>query len=284
MSDEGGRAVTRERRGVAAARYVVLVVLALLFLLPFYVLLRNAFATSQELAAARWVWVPADPTLDNLRRLFANDNVQLARSLLNSFVVATVQTVATLVISAMAAYGLARIPSRWSRPVLVLTVLTLMVPAAVTFVPSFVMVSSLGWISSYRGLIIPVLFSAFATFLFRQHFAAFPKELEEAAALDGAGLWRTFWRVVMPNAYGIAAAVGTITFIGSWNAFLWPLLIGQDRMYRTVQVSLSQFLTSQRVDVPQLFIGAAVAIVPVLLIFIFLQRYLVQGVESSGID
>ena len=276
--------MTRERRGVAATRYVVLVILALLFLLPFYVLLRNAFATSQELAASRWVWVPADPSLDNLRRLFANDNVQLARSLLNSFVVAVVQTVATLVISAMAAYGLARIPSRWSRPVLVLTVLTLMVPAAVTFIPSFVMVSSLGWISSYRGLIIPVLFSAFATFLFRQHFAAFPKELEEAAALDGAGLWRTFWRVVMPNAYGIAAAVGTITFIGSWNAFLWPLLIGQDRMYRTVQVSLSQFLTSQRVDIPQLFIGAAVAIVPVLLIFIFLQRYLVQGVESSGID
>ena len=276
--------MTRERRGVAATRYVVLVVLALLFLLPFYVLLRNAFATSQELAASRWVWVPADPTLENLQRLFANDNVQLARSLLNSFVVATVQTLATVVISAMAAYGLARIPSRWSRPVLVLTVLTLMVPAAVTFVPSFVMVSSLGWISSYRGLIIPVLFSAFATFLFRQHFAAFPKELEEAAALDGAGLWRTFWRVVVPNAYGIAAAVGTITFIGSWNAFLWPLLIGQDRMYRTVQVSLSQFLTSQRVDIPQLFIGAAVAIVPVLLIFIFLQRYLVRGVESSGID
>ena len=276
--------MNRERRGVAAARYVVLIILALLFLLPFYVLLRNAFATSQELAAARWVWVPADPTLDNLRRLFANDNVQLARSLLNSFVVAVVQTGATVVISAMAAYGLARIPSRWSRPVLVLTVLTLMVPAAVTFIPSFVMVSSLGWISSYRGLIIPVLFSAFATFLFRQHFAAFPKELEEAAALDGAGPWRTFWRVVMPNAYGIAAAVGTITFIGSWNAFLWPLLIGQDRMYRTVQVSLSQFLTSQRVDIPQLFIGAAVAIVPVLLIFIFLQRYLVQGVESSGID
>jgi multiple sugar transport system permease protein len=90
--------------------------------------------------------------------------------------------------------------------------------------------------------------------------------------------------VVVPNAYGIAAAVGTITFIGSWNAFLWPLLIGQDQTYRTVQVSLSQFLTSQRVDIPQLFIGAAVAIVPVLLVFVFLQRYLVRGVEQSGID
>jgi multiple sugar transport system permease protein len=95
--------MTRERRTVAAVRYVVLVLLAVLFLLPFYVLLRNAFATSAELAAPRWVWLPADPSLDNLRRLFANDNVQLARSLLNSFVVATVQTAATVVISAMAA-------------------------------------------------------------------------------------------------------------------------------------------------------------------------------------
>lgn len=274
----------RDRPAVAALRIAVALLLAALFLLPFYVLLRNAFAAPHELAAARWVWIPSDPTLDNLHRLFANDNVQMARSLANSMIVAVIQTVGTVVISAMAAYGLARIPSRWSRLVLVLTVLTLMVPAAVTFVPSFVMVSSLGWISSLRGLIVPVLFSAFATFLLRQHFVAFPRELEEAAALDGAGIWRTFWRVVMPNAYGICAAVGTIIFIGSWNAFLWPLLIGQDRAYRTVQVSLSQFMTSQRVDLPQLFVGAAVAIVPVLLIFVFLQRYLVHGVEQSGID
>ncbi|MFT4163689.1 MAG: carbohydrate ABC transporter permease [Microlunatus sp.] len=274
----------KDRPVAAVLRHLLLVVLAVLFLVPFYVLLRNAFATPQELAAARWVWIPSEISTESLRELFANDNVQMARSLLNSLIVAVVQTAGVVVISAMAAYGLARIPSRWSRLVLVLTVLTLMVPAAVTFVPSFVMVSSLGWISSLRGLIVPGLFSAFATFLLRQHFVAFPRELEEAAALDGAGIWRTFWRIVMPNAYGICAAVGTIIFIGSWNAFLWPLLIGQDRSYRTVQVSLSQFMTSQRVDLPQLFIGAAVAIVPVLLIFVFLQRYLVQGVEQSGID
>ena len=274
----------RDRPVVAVLRHVLLAGLAVLFLVPFYVLLRNAFATPQELAAARWVWIPSEINTESLRELFANDNVQMARSLLNSLIVAVVQTAGVVVISAMAAYGLARIPSRWSKLVLVLTLLTLMVPAAVTFVPSFVMVSSLVWISSLRGLIVPGLFSAFATFLLRQHFVAFPRELEEAAALDGAGVWRTFWRVVMPNAYGICAAVGTIIFIGSWNAFLWPLLIGQDRSYRTVQVSLSQFMTSQRVDLPQLFIGAAVAIVPVLLIFIFLQRYLVQGVEQSGID
>ncbi|MBA3529532.1 MAG: carbohydrate ABC transporter permease, partial [Propionibacteriaceae bacterium] len=264
----------RSSRPIVAFRYALLIVLAGLFLLPFYVLVRNAFSTTTEMAAAQWQWIPEDLKIDNLRALFANDSVRMARSLLNSAVVSVVQTVATVIISALAGYGLARIDNRLSKLILGMTVLTLMVPAAVTFIPSFVMVSTLGWISTLRGLIIPVLFSAFATFLFRQYFLSFPVELEEAAHIDGAGYWRTFWRVVMPNTYGICAAVGTIVFIGSWNAFLWPLLIGQDRDFRTVQVALSQFMTSQRVDMPQLFIGATVAIVPVLLIFIFLQRYL----------
>jgi multiple sugar transport system permease protein len=274
----------RGSRSVAALRYLVLAVLAALFLLPFYVLIRNGFSTDRLMAAAQWRWLPDNVNTSNLRELFANDSVEMGRSLLNSVVVSIVQTVATVVISALAGYGLARIDHRLSRLVLGATVLTLMVPAAVTFIPSFVMVSTLGWISTLRGLIVPVLFSAFATFLFRQYFLGFPHELEEAAYLDGAGYWRTFWRVVMPNTYGICAAVGTITFIGSWNAFLWPLLIGQDRNFRTVQVALSEFMSSQRIDMPQLFVGAAVAILPVLLVFLFLQRYLVQGVERSGID
>ena len=274
----------RSSRRVVAFRYVVLVVLAVLFLLPFYVLLRNAFSTQAGIAAAQWRWIPDSLDLDNLRALFADESVGIARAMLNSTLVSIVQTVATVVISALAGYGLARIEHRLSRLILGMTVLTLMVPAAVTFIPSFVMVSTLGWISTLRGLIIPLLFSAFATFLFRQFFLGFPRELEEAAFIDGAGYWRTFWLVVMPNTLGICAAVGTITFIGAWNAFLWPLLIGQDREFRTVQVALSQFLTSQRVNLPQLFVGATVAIIPVLLVFVFLQRYLVQGVERSGID
>ncbi len=274
----------RSPTGVTVLRYILLIILAALFLLPFYVLLRNGFSTSRQMAAPQWQWLPDNLNLDNIRQLFANSSVRMGRSLFNSAIVSVVQTVATVAISALAGYGLARIDNRLSKIILGMTVLTLMVPAAVTFIPSFVMVSTLGWISTLRGLIVPVLFSAFATFLFRQYFLSFPRELEEAAFIDGAGYWRTFWQVVMPNTYGICAAVGTIVFIGSWNAFLWPLLIGQDRDFRTVQVALSQFMTSQRVDMPQLFIGATVAILPVLLIFIFLQRYLVQGVERSGID
>ena len=274
----------RAGRGSSALRYTVLSLLAALFLVPFYVLLRNALASSGELVSASWVWFPQHPTLRGFGTLFANPSVQMARSLVNSAVVSVLQTVLTVAISAMAGYGLARVPSRFARPVLALTLLTLMVPAAVTFVPSFVMVSSLGWISTLRGLVVPMVFSAFGTFLFRQFFLGFPRELEEAAAIDGAGYWRTFTRIVLPNAYGIGAAVGTITFLNAWNAFLWPLLIGQDPAYRTVQVALSTYTTSQRVDTAQVFVGATVAIAPVLLVFLFLQRYLVQGVERSGID
>ena len=123
-----------------------------------------------------------------------------------------------------------------------------MVPAAVTFVPSFVLVSTLGWISTLRGLVVPTLFSAFACFIFRQYFLGFPKELEDAARVDGLGYWRTYWRIVVPNARPVFAAVGTIVFIGAWNAFLWPLVIGQDQEAWTVQVALSTFTTAQNLN------------------------------------
>lgn len=274
----------KSSRPASVARYVVLIVLALLFLLPFYLLVRNAFSTQAGIASAHWHLLPDNLNLDNLRDLFTDPEVPVLRSLANSAVVSVLQTAGTLLISVMAGYGLARISNKASGLVMVLTILTLMVPPTVTFVPTFVMVSSLGWVSSLRGLIIPVLFSAFATFLFRQWFLGFPKELEEAAYIDGAGYWRTFWRVVVPNAGGIIAAVGTITFMNSWNNFLWPLLIGQDPSYRTIQVTVSAYMTSQRPNLPELFTGGMVSIIPVLLVFLFLQRYLVQGVERAGIE
>ena len=227
--------------------------------------------------------VARQPERLDLTAVLGNPNLGIVPALLNSTVVAVTQTVLTVVISLMAGYALARWRTPASKAVLGLTVFTLMVPAMVTFIPTFVMVSSLGWISSYRGLIVPVIFSAFATFMFRQGFLDFPRELEEAAALDGANTWTTFWRIVVPNAMGTVAAVGTITFIGAWNAFLWPLLIAQDASMRTIQVVLSQFMTSQGTRYPEMFTGALIRIVPALIVFVFLQRWLVQGVEQSGL-
>jgi len=146
-----------------------------------------------------------------------------------------------------------------------------------------VLVSWLGWVSTLRGLIIPGLFSGFAAFLFRQYFLNFPKELEEAGRVDGLQYWGAYWRIVVPNSLNFFAAIAVITFIGNWNSFLWPLVIGQSDSSWTIQVVMSTFITAQTINLHELFAAAAVAIVPLVLIFIFLQRYLVQGAAQTGI-
>jgi multiple sugar transport system permease protein len=209
--------------------------------------------------------------------------VPYLRSLMNSALVAVLHTAGTLLVCSMAGYGLARVPFRYANAVFYTVLVTLMIPAAVTFVPSYVLVSSLGWVSSYRGLIIPGLFSGFTVFLFRQYFLNFPRELEEAARVDGLGYWGAYWRVVVPNSLNFTAAIAVITFISGWNSFLWPLVIGQDQSMWTVQVALSTFITAQTINIHELFIAAAIAILPLVLVFLFLQRWLVQGIAETGI-
>ncbi|WP_394436456.1 carbohydrate ABC transporter permease [Streptomyces sp. SGAir0957] len=276
-----GDALVRAGR---ALRLVLLIALAVLFLIPFYLLVRNGLATEQDITSPDWTFFPSDVRWGNLRELFDDTSVPFARSLLNSALIAVATTLGTLLLASLAGYGLARIPYRHANKVFYAILGTLMVPAAVTFVPTFVLVSSLGWVSTLRGLVVPTLFSAFACFIFRQYFLGFPEELEDAARVDGLGPWRTYWLVVVPNARPVFAAVGTIVFIGAWNAFLWPLVIGQDRNAWTVQVALSSFSTSQVVRLHELFIAAAVSIVPLLVVFLLFQRWIVAGVERSGID
>lgn len=271
-------------RAGRALRVVLLIALALLFLIPFYLLVRNGLASEDDITSPDWTFFPATLHWSNISELFDDPTVPMARALLNSSLIAIATTVGTLLLASLAGYGLARIPYRYADHVFYAILGTMMVPAAVTFVPSFVLVSSLGWVSTLRGLIIPTLFSAFACFIFRQYFLGFPRELEDAARVDGLGHWRTYWRVVVPNSRPVFAAVGTIVFIGAWNSFLWPLVIGQDREAWTVQVALATFTTSQVIRLHVLFIAAAVSIVPLLVVFLFFQRWIVAGVERSGID
>ena len=273
---------TRERTG-SVVRYVILIVGAILFLTPFYLLVRNALSTDLDITSPNWKFVPSHLQWGNISELFDDPAVPMWHSLVNSLVVAIAQTFGTLVLASLAGYGLARIPYRFANVVFAAILGTLLIPASVTFVPSFIVVSSLGWVSSLRGLIVPGLFQAFAAFLFRQAFLGFPPEIEDAARIDGLGYWGTFWRVVAPNTKPVFAAVGTLTFIGSWNSFLWPLIVAQDPNSWTVQLSLSTFLTAQTVNLHELFIAATISILPLVIVFIVLQRFIVQGVERSGI-
>ncbi|GAA4908270.1 carbohydrate ABC transporter permease [Streptomyces coeruleoprunus] len=273
------------RRGVAgnAGLYTAAGVCAVLFLIPFYLIVRNALATDAEITGEEWRFFPAEIQWGNITELFTDPTVPFGRSLVNSAVIGVLHTLGTLLVCSLAGYGLARIPYKHANKVFSLVLLTLMVPAAVTFVPSFVLVSSLGWVSSLRGLIIPGLFSGFTCFLFRQYFLGFPKELEEAARVDGLGYFGAYWRVVVPNSLNFFAAIAVITFVSGWNAFLWPLVIGQDQEAWTVQVALSSYMTNQTVNFHLIFMATAISILPLVLVFVFLQRWLVQGVAQTGI-
>jgi multiple sugar transport system permease protein len=264
-------------------RWIALFVAVVLFLLPFYLILRNALSTEADITAPSWTLFPSHLQWGNISELFNDTTVPMGRALYNSAVVGIVGTAGQLLLASMAGYGLARIPYRHADKIFYAIVATLMIPGAVTFIPSFIVVSSLGWVSSLRGLIIPTLFSGFAAFLFRQYFLGFPRELEEAARVDGAGYFGVFWRIVVPNSLPFFAALAAITFIGNWNSFLWPLVIGQDSSSWTIQVAMSTFITAQTINIHELFMAVAVSILPLVLIFAFLQRYLIQGVTQSGI-
>ncbi|MER5195255.1 carbohydrate ABC transporter permease [Streptomyces sp. NPDC002884] len=263
--------------------YIATGVACFFFLVPFYLLVRNALSTDAEITGENWKFFPTDIQWGNISELFTDETVPFAQSLWNSAVVATLHTVGVLLVCSLAGYGLARIPYRHANKVFYAVLGTLMVPTAVTFVPSFVLVSSLGWVDTYRGLIIPGLFSGFTCFLFRQYFLGFPKELEEAARVDGLGYWGAYWRIVVPNSLNFFAAMATITFINGWNSFLWPLVIGQDPGSWTVQVALSNYMTNQTVVFHLIFMATAFSILPLVFVFLFLQRWLVQGIAQTGI-
>lgn len=210
-------------RAGRALRTALLTALALLFLIPFYLLVRNGLAAEEDITSPEWTFFPHEVRWGNVGELFGDPSVPFARSLLNSALIAVATTLGTLLLASLAGYGLARIPYRHANKVFHGILGTLLVPAAVTFVPSFVLVSSLGWVSTLRGLIVPTLFPAFACFVFRQYFLGFPRELEDAARWTGSGTGgRTGWsssptpaRCSRPSARSCSSARGTPS-CGRW--------------------------------------------------------------------
>jgi multiple sugar transport system permease protein len=185
--------------------------------------------------------------------------------------------------ASMAGYALARLPVPGRGVVLSYIVVTMMIPGSVTFVPTFVVVGALGGVSTTWGIIVPGLFNAFAVLLFRTFYLQFPAEIEEAGRLDGLGYLGVYLRLALPNSTTMIAALGALSFIEAWNAFLWPLVIGQDPSSWTVQIALSTFLTAQSVNLPGLFAGAVVTIVPLALMFLVAQRHIVRGLTTTGL-
>ena len=283
---------TRSSRPSALLRTIALLLLAALFLLPFYVIVRNSLLTHEQITSPKWITLPSTLNTENFSKLFeptrdgetkaVTGAAPMVTGLLNSTFIAVTTLVLQMLFSSMAGFALARIPARGSNVVFFVIVATLMIPGAVTFVPSYAVMAYLGGVNTRWGIIAPGLFSAFSIFLFRQFYLRFPSEVEEAGRLDGLSYFGIYRHLLLPNSLSIVMALGILTFIGSWNSFLWPLVIGQDPSTWTVQVVLSTFLTAQTIDLAQLFTAAAVGVAPLVLVFLLMQRYIVEGAKFSS--
>jgi multiple sugar transport system permease protein len=277
-------AVTAHRtRRVAgsAASHLLLYGLALLTVAPFLWMVLTSFKDLQEIFAYPPTWWPERFTTDNYTDAFAA--APFGRFYFNSLFVAVTVTLGQLVTCSMAAYAFARMEFRGRDLLFYLFLGTMMVPAHVTMIPSFMILHWLGLIDSYGALILPGLASAFGTFLLRQFFLTLPKELEEAAFIDGCGRFRVLWQIILPLARPALATLAVFTFMGVFNDFLWALVVVNSQELYTVQLGLAIFRDRYSTEWGPLMAGSVVATLPVLLLFFFAQKYFIQGIALSGL-
>ena len=261
--------------------YVVLTIFALFFLLPLIWMFVTAIKPFQEQLQPNWI--PQEPTLGNFRDIFTDPTLPTVRWFFNSVLIASIFTILVLVIDSLAGYAYARMEFPGRNLLFGLLLATLVMPGLMFLIPNYLTINRLNLLNNYAGVIAPGLAGVFGVFFLRQFFQGIPKELEEAARIDGAGTWRTFFQVVLPLAKGALATLGVITFMGSWNEFLWPLLIMNERTMQTLPVGLATIQGQYTFDYGKLMAGAAVTAVPVLIIYMFLQRYIVQSVAMTGL-
>ena len=277
------RSARRVRRRIGhLALYAILAIFSLFMLLPFAFALSGSLKPEIEIFAIPMNWLPSVFQWRNYLLPFQQAN--FGRYFLNSAIVALVQTLAPLLLCSLAGYSLAKFEYPGRTLIFLFILSTIMLPLQVTIVPLFIIVKGFGWVNSYAGLIVPGLASTFGTFLMRQFFLSVPSEYMDAARIDGASEPRIFWSVMLPMCRPALSALAVFSFTGSWNSFLWPLVvINQDAM-RTMPLGIVFYIGEQRApQYGQLLAVAIIATLPVLVLFLAMQRAFIQGATVSGL-
>ena len=269
--------------GRPIGQYSLMIALIAIMVLPFLWMLSTSLKPQQYILQATPRLIPDPLSFDSYTQLVAR--IDLFRTAFNSAFVAIASTIGQIVIAAMAAYTFSRMRWRGRDTVFVLYLATMMIPAVVLVIPQFILVRAFGWVNSYAALIIPGLFSAFGVFLLRQSFLGLPKDFEEAAFVDGANHFVIFWRIILPLSQPALATLAVFSFMGSWNAYLWPLFVARREEVMTLPVALATLQAGPRAltEWNMVMAGAVVAVLPILLVYLLAQRWFVSGVISSGI-
>lgn len=261
--------------------YALLTIAALTMIVPFLWMLSTSLKTNQFLLTMPPQFLPRPLTLESYARLL--ELFPMARMFFNSFFVAALTTVGQVLVSSMGAYAFARMRFRGRDALFLLYLGTLMIPFQVTIIPLFIVMRYLGWINSYPGLIVPGIFTAFGTFLLRQFFLTLPRDLEEAAFLDGASHFTVYWRIILPLARPALATLAVFAFMGSWNAFLWPLFILRDVELMTLPVGLATLHGRYLTEWNLVMAGSVITVIPMLVVYAIAQKHFVRGVVTSGL-
>lgn len=262
--------------------YLVLILFALFFLLPMLWMVVTALKPFEE-----WLkpnWIPLNPTLENFASICSDKTLPVVKWFFNSVIIASLFTAVILIIDSLAGYAYARLEFPGKNLLFGLLLATLVMPGIMFLIPNYLTVARLGWIGTIQGVITPGFAGVFGVFFMRQFFQGLPRELEEAAYIDGASVARTFFSVILPLSKGPLITLGIITFLTSWNDFLWPLLIlGNDRQELTLPVGLATLQGQFNFDYGKLMAGALVLTVPVLILYAVFQRYIIRSISMTGI-
>lgn len=271
----------RGRRLDLALVYAALFIATLVAIGPFLWMVSTALST----AAIPTGFLPDRITFQNFAEAWNTGN--FPRLFANSLLVATTSAVLNVAFNSMAAFAFSRLEFPGRRILFGTILATMMLPTVVTVVPLFLIVRSLpggsaGWVNTFPGIFMPGAASAFGIFLLRQYFSTLPRDLDEAARLDGCSPWRIYWEVVLPLSKPALLTVAIFSFVLAWNDFLWPLIVATDGSMYTVQVGLSYFSTEHSIRWPILMSAATLITLPVLAIYLVLQRFFLQGIATTG--
>ena len=279
--------------------WIAMILILFITLFPFWWVLRTAFTTQNAIFNNTTSLLPVEFTWDNFRRVLglvdtaeglaqggSGQSLKFFLFLRNSIIFSSIITVGQVSFSAMAAYAFARLKFTGRDLLFNLYVAALMVPAIVTLIPNFVLIRQLNLQGTFYGMVAPYFFmTPFAVFFLRQFFLGVNKELEEAARIDGAGYFRTFWSIVLPISRPPVITLAIITFIQSWNEYLWPLVVGRDESIRVLTVALNIFRSQQPSGLPDwtgLMAGTFLAIIPILLLYMLVGRRVINSIQFTG--
>lgn len=260
--------------------YVLLALGAITMLLPFFWMISTSLKTPGQAVAMPPVWIPSVFQWENYDKALAA--APFGQYFINSIIITTISTLGELLTTILAAYAFARLQFYGKNMLFIVLISTMMVPGELLTIPNFVTLSDWGLINSYASLFLPFLASIFSIYILKEAFEAVPDELYYAAKVDGCSDWRYLWTVMVPNAKSSIVSIAILGIIGSWNSFMWPLIVTTEQRMRTLPVGLQAFTTEAGTQFELLMAASTIVVVPMIIVYIFLQKYIIQGLASGG--